>query len=249
MRSLVFGGRSPIALATCAALTKTGSEVTLVTRQRDDAIELAAHESGATLAVADLTAPEGCLSLLHDVLSTGRTDGAEGSDSLVFLHRYRGRPDDLLQHQVEVLTPARLIVAAAEASANRPLSVVVAVSPASRTVVTDQPFAYHASKAAQVQLVRYYAATLGSRQVRVNGVSPTAFVFKERAREFYAAHPEVVQRIEAMVPLGRMATPADVAGVVAFLASPASGYISGEVIEVDGGLSALDLGTWGRDRT
>jgi NAD(P)-dependent dehydrogenase (short-subunit alcohol dehydrogenase family) len=91
---------------------------------------------------------------------------------------------------------------------------------------------YAASKAGLVGLARSLARELGSRSITVNVVAPgpietdmTATLGERRIAELTAA-----------VPLGRMATPDEVAGVIAFLASPAAAYISGAVIPVDGGL-------------
>ena len=91
---------------------------------------------------------------------------------------------------------------------------------------------YAASKAGLVGLARSIARELGSRSITVNVVAPgpvetdmTAALGDKRLAELTAA-----------VPLGRMATPDEIAGVVAFLASADAAYITGAVIPVDGGL-------------
>lgn len=91
---------------------------------------------------------------------------------------------------------------------------------------------YAASKAGLVGFARSLARELGSRSITVNVVSPgpvatdmTAALGEERLKELTSA-----------VPLQRMATPEEIAGVVAFLAGPDGGYITGAVIPVDGGL-------------
>lgn len=91
---------------------------------------------------------------------------------------------------------------------------------------------YAASKAGLVGFARSLARELGSRSITVNVVAPgpvetdmTAALGEERLKE-----------LTSQVPLSRMATADEIAGVVEFLAGPDSGYITGAVIPVDGGL-------------
>jgi 3-oxoacyl-[acyl-carrier protein] reductase len=91
---------------------------------------------------------------------------------------------------------------------------------------------YAASKSGLIGLARSLARELGSRGITVNVVAPgfvetdmTAGLSDERTAE-----------IRGSIPLGRMATADEVAGVVTWLASPAAAYITGAVVPVDGGL-------------
>ena len=91
---------------------------------------------------------------------------------------------------------------------------------------------YAASKAGLVGLARSLARELGSRSITVNVVAPGPVQTDMTA----ALGEDRLQEIVAAVPLGRAATPEEIAGVVAFLASPDAAYITGAVIPVDGGL-------------
>jgi NAD(P)-dependent dehydrogenase (short-subunit alcohol dehydrogenase family) len=91
---------------------------------------------------------------------------------------------------------------------------------------------YAASKAGLVGLARSLARELGSRGITVNVVAP-GLVATDMTAELGAKR---LDELSAAIPLGRMASPDEIAGVVAFLVSPDAAYISGAVIPVDGGL-------------
>jgi len=91
---------------------------------------------------------------------------------------------------------------------------------------------YAASKAGLGGLARSLAREVGSRSITVNIVAPGPV-----ATEMFAAtDTAMAELIEASVPLGRLAEPAEVAAAVAFLASGDAGYITGHTLNVDGGL-------------
>ncbi len=89
---------------------------------------------------------------------------------------------------------------------------------------------YFFHKGGLVMLTRYAAAKLGPRGVRVNCVSPGGF--------FNQQDPAFVERYCARTFLGRMAGETDLAGVIVFLASDASAYVTGANLAVDGGYTA-----------
>jgi NAD(P)-dependent dehydrogenase (short-subunit alcohol dehydrogenase family) len=94
----------------------------------------------------------------------------------------------------------------------------------------DAPPDYFFHKGGLLQLTRYAAAKLGPSGVRVNAISPGGFRSGQDS--------VFVQRYNARTFLGRMANETDLAGVVVFLASDASAYITGANIPVDGGYTA-----------
>ena len=91
---------------------------------------------------------------------------------------------------------------------------------------------YSASKGGLIALTKSLAKEMASRGIRVNAVSP-GFIATEMTDKI----PEKIrEEMVKAIPLGRMGEPDDVAAVVLFLASPAAGYITGQVVVVDGGM-------------
>jgi len=91
---------------------------------------------------------------------------------------------------------------------------------------------YAASKAGLVGFARSIARELGSRNITANVVAP-GFVATDMTD---ALSDERRAEIQRQIPLGRVATPAEVASAVTWLASDAAAYVTGAVIPVDGGL-------------
>jgi gluconate 5-dehydrogenase len=96
--------------------------------------------------------------------------------------------------------------------------------------------AYCATKGGLVMLVRQHAMELAPHGVTVNGVAPT-FVYTEMIRHVME-RPEFRAALEKRIPLGRIADPTDVVGPVLFFAAPASRFVTGQVLYVDGGVTA-----------
>ncbi|MFU8833296.1 MAG: SDR family NAD(P)-dependent oxidoreductase [Wenzhouxiangella sp.] len=94
---------------------------------------------------------------------------------------------------------------------------------------------YGMSKAAEDQLVRNLALELGPEGIRVNAVAPG--LVKTDFAQALLDDERMVRYFESTTPLRRLAEPDDIARVIAFLIGPDSGWLSGQVITADGGLS------------
>jgi 3-oxoacyl-[acyl-carrier protein] reductase len=92
--------------------------------------------------------------------------------------------------------------------------------------------AYCAAKAGLIGLTKSMAKELATRNIRVNAVAP-GYVQTDMTEELNAEQREGILKA---IPLGRVGTPEEIANAVVFLASPASQYITGQVLVVDGGM-------------
>jgi 3-oxoacyl-[acyl-carrier protein] reductase len=93
--------------------------------------------------------------------------------------------------------------------------------------------AYAAAKGGLLTYTKGLAKELAPHGIRVNGVAPG--VIATPYHERYSS-PELLQKFIASIPLGRVGTSEEVADVIVFLASPAARYITGETVEVNGGM-------------
>jgi enoyl-[acyl-carrier protein] reductase III len=113
---------------------------------------------------------------------------------------------------------------------------IIALSSPGSTRVLPEYVVVGASKAALEAITRYLAVELAPKNIVVNAVSP-GVVATEALQHFATMQAEenLLERVVQLTPAGRLITPEDVAGVVAFLCSPAASMIRGQTILVDGG--------------
>ncbi len=105
---------------------------------------------------------------------------------------------------------------------------------------TDRPLTrvlpYAASKAGLGHMTRVLAAEWGPAGVRVNALAP-GFILTDLTRKLWS-DPGMLQWGQANTPLGRLGQPEDMVGTALFLASPASAFLTGQIVYVDGGFNA-----------
>jgi meso-butanediol dehydrogenase / (S,S)-butanediol dehydrogenase / diacetyl reductase len=236
--AIVTGAGSGIGRATARRLAADGYRVTLSGRR-----ESALHEStaemagGSTLVVrCDVTDPTAVTDVIGATLERfGRIDVLVNNAGI---SRSGAFPDVTLPSWREVMAvDVESIVLVTQAA----LPALVAsggnvVNVASVAGLGGDPgmTIYNAAKGAVVNLTRSLAVELAPHHVRVNAVAPSLTTTDATADIPPEHHAEFVRRI----PLGRAAEPADVAGVIAFLAGADARFVTGVVLPVDGGLRA-----------
>jgi NAD(P)-dependent dehydrogenase (short-subunit alcohol dehydrogenase family) len=98
---------------------------------------------------------------------------------------------------------------------------------------------YSVSKAAVIALTQVLAVELGHANIQVNAIAPG--VVKTKFSQLLWQTPQIADPILNSLPLGRFGEPEDVVGLALYLASPASGYVTGAVFVVDGGMNVAPV--------
>jgi NAD(P)-dependent dehydrogenase (short-subunit alcohol dehydrogenase family) len=131
-------------------------------------------------------------------------------------------------YAVNVAAPMALIEAALPHL--RPGASVINISSVNARLPAMGALGYSASKAGLENWTRGMAKELGPRGIRVNAIAPGAIEREESPRP-----PELVAKFVELTALGRVGRPEDLAGAVRFLATEASAFVTGTVLEVSGG--------------
>jgi 3-oxoacyl-[acyl-carrier protein] reductase len=238
--ALVAGGSRGIGAAVARRLATLGAQVAVTYKSRREAAESVVNEvvetGGTALALeADISRPEAVDTLVREVMARlSRIDILVNSVGIA-PYRPLGSIDasfvrDVFDTNVlgaVLLTQAVVPFLPAPGGRIIHFSSRLAMSPIPTSAV------YAAAKAAVATLTQAFSKELGPMGITVNAVAPgvietdmTTDIVRERG-----------DAIRAATPLGRIGTPDDIAGIVAFLASPESGWITGRTILADGGLT------------
>ncbi|MDP3967772.1 MAG: SDR family oxidoreductase [Nocardioides sp.] len=246
--AVVTGAGRGIGAATAVALAEAGADVVISARHRDQLEKVAAEVEAvgrrAHVAPADLMDLDAAAGLAATAMEAfGRLD--------VVVNNVGGTiPNALLDTDAAYLAEAfHFNVGTAHALTRAAVphlledggGSIVNISSVIGRVAGRGYLAYGTAKAALSHYTRLAAMDLAPR-IRVNAVGVGSVMTS--ALEFVASDEAVMGEMEETTPLGRVGRPEEIAATVLFLASPAGAYLTGKVVEVDGGLQQpnLDLG-------
>ena len=241
--AIVTGASSGLGRATSARLARDGFAILAVGRDEKALAEVCDSISGAggraaplVANVTDADAPAVIVS--RAVKEFGGIDALINAAGVIASGSVADTTDagwDAMM-DVNVRAPFRLIREAANALALRRGSVVNISSVAGLRAFPGLA-SYAVSKAAVDQLTRVAALDFAPKGVRVNAVNPGVVVtnLHRRGGMDAAKYAEFLEKSKATHPLGRPGQPEEVADLIAFLVSPAAGWITGDTIAIDGG--------------
>ncbi len=238
---LVTGASQGIGAACARRFAREGAHVVLADVDADKGQALAA-ELGGRFVRADVGDATDVGALVQDLmLAHGRIDVLVNNAGIFraaeFLDISEADWDAVLRVNLKGSFLVGQAVAREMVKAGR--GAIVNMSSVNATLTIPTIASYNASKGAINQLTRVMALALADKGVRVNAVAPGT-IATELAAKAVLTSEDARARILSRTPMKRLGEPEEVADVVAYLASDAASYITGEIVVVDGGRMTLN---------
>ena len=247
--AIVTGSSRGIGLAIAAAMAEHGAKVVISSRKQDACEEVAhainaQHGDNRAIAVAaNISDKDGLQNLVDETRKAfGRIDVLVcNAASNHYYGPMAGISDDQFRKILDnnVIANHWLISMVAPEMLERGAGSIIIVSSIGGLTSSTMIGAYNISKAADFQLARNLAAEFGPRGVRVNCIAP-GLVKTDFARALWE-NPDTLKAVTRSTPLRRIGEPHEIAGAAVYLASPASTFMTGQTMIVDGG-STIGVG-------
>jgi len=243
--ALVVGGGSGIGQASAEALAAQGAKVVVADMKAEAAAETAgrieANGGTAEADVVNLTDSAAVKALIADIVRRyGRLDVAVTTPSINVRKPVMDYTSEEFDRVVSVNLKGtfNLLTEAGRVMAAQGSGSLIAFSSIRSLVVEPGQAVYAMTKAGTVQLIRGLAVELGPKGVRANAIGPG--VIDTPLTAPIKNQPDWYNAYSERSILRRWGKPEEVGGVVAFLASRAASYITGTIVFVDGGWTAID---------
>jgi NAD(P)-dependent dehydrogenase (short-subunit alcohol dehydrogenase family) len=243
--AIVTGSSRGIGKASAEALADHGAKVVISSRKQDACDPVAAainarHGEGSAIAVAANISDKAALQHLVDETrrAFGQVDILVGNAAS---NPYYGPLADIADEQFRkildnnILSNHWLIQMVAPEMRARKDGAIIIISSIGGLRGSPLIGAYNVSKAADFQLARNYAVEYGPDNVRVNCIAP-GLIKTDFARALWE-DPEREKATNRTTPLRRIGQPHEIAGAVVYLASPASAFMTGQAMVIDGGMT------------
>jgi NAD(P)-dependent dehydrogenase (short-subunit alcohol dehydrogenase family) len=237
---VVTGASSGLGVSFAQAFAEAGADVLLAARRADKMQETAALVEAAgrraRCVVTDVAVPEQCSALIDAAMETfGHVDVLINNAGVGTAHPATRETPDQFRSVIDVNLNGAYWVAQACGRVMKPGSSIVNIASVLGITTGGLPqAAYSASKAGLMGLTRDLAQQWGSRKgIRVNALAP-GFFESEMTDEYKPGYLESQSRRSL---LGRIGKPSELAATAVWLASPASAFVTGQTIVVDGGLT------------
>lgn len=236
--AVVTGGTKGIGAACVSALSRDGFQVLFTGTDRDAGMKLQADISGSVYLQNDVSKQGFEKEVVYAAEELGK-----GSIALLVNNAGQAKRLSFEQSSMEVWDQMMNVNARAVFALTRQAltalknarGAVVTVSSIAGFVGEEELSAYSASKAALIALTQSWAIELG-RHIRFNCVCPGQIATRMMRR--VTEDPELVERSQWRVPVGRIADPSEIAEIVAFLGSPKASFVNGAIVVADGGETA-----------
>jgi NAD(P)-dependent dehydrogenase (short-subunit alcohol dehydrogenase family) len=232
--ALVAGGYGGIGAAICRGLAKAGAKVIVAGRDLRKASSLARKINGEALQldVRDTPSIERALKPFRRIDLFVNCAGVSREQTLDEVSEAAW--DEVLDTNLKA---AMFLAQAVARRQKRGGKQVQLLSVRAQLGLRGRGYStYCASKGGLVMLVKQHASELGPRGICVNGVAPT--VVRTEMGAHWLKNPKTRAWLKERIPLGRVAETEDVVGAVLFFCSPATDYVTGQILYVDGGLTA-----------
>ena len=243
--ALITGATSGIGAETVRVFTREGATVMLTGRNRERGEQILSELAGADFIAAELgTAETAEMLIAETVKRLGRIDILVNSAGVIYHVSVPDTTDAQWEETLAINVSAVFFLSRAVVPEMIRCggSVIVNVASTWGLVGAAQTAAYCASKGAVVQLTRAMAIEHAASNVRINAVCPGGVdtPMLEREAEMFGIGPAEAREVWAKdAPNLRLASSADIANAVAFLASDQASHIHGAVLPVDGGATAI----------